>query len=565
MHCSFRVALSAIFSCGYIYALLLVAIASNIHYATRFPLLFPRYLAKMVDSIAQQTALKSPPSSDKGDLDDAVNVTSPYHISSTPYQGENAKAAALAASASDITPLERKQVLRKIDTILMPLMCVAVLLQFLDKTSLNYASLLGIKKDTNLKGQEYSWLGSFFYVGYLIASPVHGFFLQKVNLTRYVAACIALWAISLGSHAACKTYGQLLAVRFLLGWFEAALTPSFILLTGRFYTKQEQVTRTSIWFANNGWAQILGGGISYALQVQKPSHLKVWQQMFLILGGIAFIFGIIVLLFMPDSPATIRYLNERERQVAVHRIKENKSGIHDTKWKWEQFWEAIRDPRLYMFFLAVCSANIANGGVSNFSSAIISAFHYDNKTTALLGMAPGAMEVVAVYFGAWLSYKTRTRVIPGVLMFAFAIVGGCMMIAVPAAHKAVRFTGFVIVYCYPVASPFLYSWLSGSVSGTTKRIVFNAWLQVGYSVGNLIGPQTYRAKDAPNYVPAKITLVAMFGFASLCLIAIGSTHYLWNKQNGTLDDSPEGAKVIEDHEDLTDLTDKQRSNFRYPY
>ncbi|ETS63626.1 hypothetical protein PaG_01925 [Moesziomyces aphidis] len=491
-------------------------------------------------------------------------------VSSTPYvssaDGENAKAQALDIDASTITPAELKQVLRKIDLVIMPLLCVAVLLQFLDKTSLNYASLLGLKKDTNLKGQEYSWLGSFFYVGYLVATPIHGFFLQKMRLPRYVAICIVLWAISLGAHAACKNYGQLLAARFFLGVFEGSLTTANILLTGRFYTQQEQVTRTSIWFANNGWAQILGGGISYALQVQKPSKLKVWQQMYLILAGVALAFGIVVWFFMPDSPATIRYLNERERQVAVHRIKQNKSGIHDSKWKWDQLKEAVLDPRLYLFFLVVFTANVANGGVSNFGSEIIKQFGYNSKTTALLGMAPGALEVVAVYFGAWLAFATGTRVIPGVLMYMLAVVGGTMMIAIPAHAKAARFTGYVIVYCYPVASPFFYSWLSSSVSGTSKRIVFNTVLQVGYSVGNLVGPQTYRAKDAPDYVPAKITLIAMFGAAAVCLTAIGSVHYLWNKQNGLLAKPTEAeAGARDDHEDLTDLTDKQRTSFRYPY
>ena len=505
---------------------------------------------------------------------DADTKLSSYvgEVSSTPYAstkltGENAKAQALAASASSVTPTELKRVLRKLDYVLVPLMSIAVLLQFLDKTSLNYASLLGLKTDTHLKGQEYSWLGSFFYVGYLVATPVHGFFLQKVQLSKYVGVCIVLWAVVLGSHAACKNYSQLVAVRFLLGWFESALTPAFILLTGRFYTKQEQVIRTSIWFANNGWAQILGGGISYALQVQKPSNLKVWQQMYLILGGIALAFGFVVFFFLPDSPATIRYLDERERQVAVYRIKQNKSGIHDTNWKWPQFFEALRDQRLYLFFFGVLSANIANGGVSNFGSEIIKQFGYNSKTTALLGMAPGAMEVVAVYFGAWLSNATRTRVIPGVLMYAIAIVGGIMMIAIPASSKAARFAGYTIVYTYPVSSPYLYSWLSSSVSGTSKRIVFNTMLQVGYSVGNLIGPQTYRAKDAPSYVPAKITLIAMFGVAAMCLVAIGATHYVWNKKNGLLDsvDNVEGAKEEDDHEDLTDLTDRERATFRYPY
>ncbi|KAJ1583522.1 hypothetical protein NDA11_004989 [Ustilago hordei] len=392
-------------------------------------------------------------------------------VTSAPYNhlDENAVALELASNPTHpITAADTTRVLRKIDLYLMPLMCLAVLLQFLDKTSLNYASLLGLKKDTHLHGQQYM--------------------------------------------------------------------------------------------------QNQGG------------KLRVWQQLYLILAGIAFLFGFIVLAFMPDSPATIRYLTTRERQIAVHRIRSNKSGIHDKKFKKNQLIEAVKDFRLYLFFVAICAANIANGGVSNFGSEIISQFGYDSKTTSLLGMAPGAMEVVAVYFGAWLSHVTHTRVIPGVLMYILAIVGGVMMIAIPSTSSAGRYSGYVICFTYPVASPFIYSFLSSSVSGTTKRIVFNMVLQVGYSVGNLIGPQTYRVKDAPGFVPAKITLVVVFGVAAACLVGIGGVHARWNRRNGLggckdvvsagedgIEGEEEGKREVDDGEDLSDLTDKQRSRFRYPY
>ncbi len=39
--------------------------------------------------------------------------------------------------------------------------------------------------------------------------------------------------------------------------------------------------------------------------------------------------------------------------------------------KWDQMWEAVKDPRIYLFFFGVLTANIANGGVSNFGSEII--------------------------------------------------------------------------------------------------------------------------------------------------------------------------------------------------
>ena len=41
--------------------------------------------------------------------------------------------------------------------------------------------------------------------------------------------------------------------------------------------------------------------------------------------------------------------------------------------------------------------------------------------------------------------------------------------------------------------------MTAGVGGTTKKFAFSSAYQLGYTVGNLIGPQTYRASDAPNY------------------------------------------------------------------
>lgn len=48
--------------------------------------------------------------------------------------------------------------------------CIAVLnfLQFFDKSALNYSALLGIKEDTHITDSQFGWLGSIFYLGYLV-------------------------------------------------------------------------------------------------------------------------------------------------------------------------------------------------------------------------------------------------------------------------------------------------------------------------------------------------------------------------------------------------------------
>ncbi|GLI77294.1 hypothetical protein PoHVEF18_005582 [Penicillium ochrochloron] len=60
------------------------------------------------------------------------------------------------------------QVRRKVDWILLPLLGFCYILQFLDKQTLSYASLLGMLQDNNLHGSQFSWTASIFYFGYAI-------------------------------------------------------------------------------------------------------------------------------------------------------------------------------------------------------------------------------------------------------------------------------------------------------------------------------------------------------------------------------------------------------------
>lgn len=233
--------------------------------------------------------------------------------------------------------------------------------------SLNYAHLLKIQDDLNFTARDYSWLGSIFYIGYLFSSPVHGLMLQKLPLTRYLGAMLFLWGATLILHAAAFNYAGLVACRLFLGIFEGALTPGFILVTGRFYKSKEQVSRTVIWFLQNGVAQILGGGIGYGVLTQKPSNLKVWQELFLILGAITLAYSLTVFFFMPEDPRTSRFLTERQRVIAIQRVRENKTGLHDRRLKWYQVREAFLDVRLYIVFVLIFTTDMANAVSSNVS------------------------------------------------------------------------------------------------------------------------------------------------------------------------------------------------------
>jgi hypothetical protein len=98
----------------------------------------------------------------------AAVQTSPASTSSTPHGTSDLDDNYHLYKRNDdqeIDAAEAKTVLRKLDFRIVPMLFLIYLMQYLDKNGINYASVYGLQKGTNLHGQEYSWLGSIFYFG----------------------------------------------------------------------------------------------------------------------------------------------------------------------------------------------------------------------------------------------------------------------------------------------------------------------------------------------------------------------------------------------------------------
>lgn len=57
----------------------------------------------------------------------------------------------------EVDEATNKRLLRIIDWHMMPIMCVIYGINYLDKTTISYASIMGLKKDLKLVGDQYQW------------------------------------------------------------------------------------------------------------------------------------------------------------------------------------------------------------------------------------------------------------------------------------------------------------------------------------------------------------------------------------------------------------------------
>ena len=58
--------------------------------------------------------------------------------------------------------------------------------QFMDKTTLGSAAILGIKESNHLNATEYNWLGTIFYLSYLAFEYPQSIALQKFPVGKWM-------------------------------------------------------------------------------------------------------------------------------------------------------------------------------------------------------------------------------------------------------------------------------------------------------------------------------------------------------------------------------------------
>ncbi|KAL5113794.1 Allantoate permease [Pleosporales sp. CAS-2024a] len=460
----------------------------------------------------------------------------------------------------ELTEEKSKALLRKIDRHLMPMMCIVYALNFLDKITLSYASIMGfklppsenkLKSGIHLHGDEYQWLSSMFYFGYLAFEYPTSRLLQIMPLGKYSAFNIIMWGLVLSCFAAVDNYAGAMAIRFFLGLFESAVTPGFALFTSQWYTKKEQGARTGIWFSFNGFAQIFGGCLAYGIAVgcrKTGTRLEPWKIVFLAAGLLTTLVGLVFLFIMPDNQMNCRWLSKQDHILAIERIRVNNQGVGNKHFKFYQLKEALLDPLAWAFFFYALIADIPNGGISNFFSQLIVSFGYTPEQSLLYGTPGGAVEVMALIACGWAGDRYGHRILISMIGLCIAILGMLLIVALPLDNNKGRLAGYYLTQASPTPFVAILSLISSNVAGYTKKTTVAAMFLIGYCVGNIIGktgPQTFRPSQAPRYVPAEVTIIACWA----------------NKNKAQIREAPDYVHV--ENQEWLDLTDRENPEFIY--
>ncbi|KAI4868449.1 allantoate permease [Hypoxylon rubiginosum] len=432
-------------------------------------------------------------------------------------------------------------------------------LQYLDKTLINYANVMGLQEDTGITGNQFSLLATLFYVTYLAFEFPTGYLMQRLPTAKYLGANVILWGLVVTLNAAAKNWAALATLRVLLGCFESAIAPALILVTSMWYKKSEQPARVGFWYVGTGTGTIIGALTSFGFQHYESDVFTPWQIMFLLFGLITIVVGIIVVIFMPDNPMSSR-LSREEKIWAIERLRENQTGIENKHFKFSQVKECFSDPQTWLIAFITVTTNIPNGAVSSFQATIIKGFGYTSKETALLSIPSGVVACIAVISGGLCSSRFNVRgPIICIILLIGGILGGSLLAFSNPSNKGALLTGNYLTNVIGASLPLLYSYSAANYAGHTKKVTMNAVVLISFCLGNIIGPLTFREADKPQYLPAKAVIVGSTAVAILATCVL-IAYYIWENKRRDRLHAGVGHK---ENSEFFDLTDRENKEFRY--
>ncbi|SPO01620.1 uncharacterized protein DNG_04294 [Cephalotrichum gorgonifer] len=155
-------------------------------------------------------------------------------------------------------PDEERRVCKKIDRMILPIVCLLYLFCFIDRASIGNARLAGMEEDLHMQGIDYNATLSIFYISYIIFEIPSNILCKIIGPGWYLPLLTILFGACSVANAFVKSVPQAMAVRFLLGVFEAGMLPGIAYYLSRWYRRSELTFRLACYIATAPLAGAFG-------------------------------------------------------------------------------------------------------------------------------------------------------------------------------------------------------------------------------------------------------------------------------------------------------------------
>lgn len=212
--------------------------------------------------------------------------------------------------------------------------------------------------------------------------------------------------------------------------------------------------------------------------------LSQWYYMYFFAGGLTIIWGVLIYFLLPPDPIRAKGFDERQRFIAVSRMRTNNSGVRNTHFKMAQAVELLMDMKFWLiFFFAFCGM-FANAPISTFQAIIIDGFGFNELNSLLLMIPSGAYAGTMMLITTYLAYKfPGWRAYIVILCQLVTTLASLLLWLLPQSALGGLLFACYILPTTGAAYAVTMGLLLANIAGYTKRSLASSGLYIGYSLG----------------------------------------------------------------------------------
>lgn len=465
-----------------------------------------------------------------------------------------------------------KSMKRKLD-LRCGLFVLIYIMNYLDRNNMASARLKGLQTDLKLTDTQYATCLSILYVGYILMQIPSNILINRISRpSLYIGVAMILWGMISTLSGNVTSFGGMVAIRFCIGFVEAAFLPGALLILSKWYTRKELTTRNAILFCgnliSNAFSALVGAGV--LSNMQGVLGHAAWRWLFWIEGSFTMFVAILAALILPDLPHNARGFTEEERQVAQLRMIEDvgeadadsaEDGVFDG------LFMALKDTKIYVMMFTF-TAYVVGLSFNAFFPSLTKTLGFDYVPTLLMSAPPWVFSCIVSLINAWHADKTQEKFWHIVGPICMGVVGFIISMAteVVAARyvalflQAGSYAGFIV----------FYSWISSTFPRPpAKRAVAIALVNAFSQLGNIAGSYVWALKDN-GYRKSYGIVLAMFGVAIagcyiLKMILVNLNKKLEAGEIAAWADKPDVAEHTAEKEfmDSPDEALRMKRGFRY--
>jgi MFS family permease len=255
----------------------------------------------------------------------------------------------------------------------VPLLTIAYLFNYLDRTSLSVAALT-MNQQLGLTPAQFGLAAGIFFLSYSTFEIPSNLLLYKVGARRWIARIMISWGLVSAAMVFVTGPNSFYGLRFLLGIMEAGFFPGVTFFLAAWFPAQYR-TRMLAWFlVGIPLSSLVGSPVcGMLLQMDGIWGLAGWQWLFLLVSLPCVPLGFLTLRLLADRPQAAYWLTPAERDalddVLASEVRERPHA---------SLWAALMDSRVLICAAIQFGFTLGSYGIGIWLPLMLKEYHLTN-------------------------------------------------------------------------------------------------------------------------------------------------------------------------------------------